>query len=337
MLMTSVFVVTSLFLSDATARFQDPAEPGRRGRGVRATTTAPARGGRGGPRRAVAPVETHVFRLKHGEPHSLAKLVQAACDIVAIADERTNSVTCAGTVGGVGRAVELLEELDQPADAVGEVEALRIVPVKHREARDIAIQLMETFHRLPITFSADRGRSTIVASGASDLLKKAMSIIEALDTPSNSATLEFAFFKASLNADGDAPAVPQDLEVVAAELRRFGRIELLGRASTLVVEREKFEISGNLASLLAIDVHGHLLSASNDGSVKVNLEASLAVDRSPQQPADEDGKASPRSRRPGFELETTVSTTRGDYVVLGSAPSGWKAGESAILVLHVRP
>jgi len=336
MLMTPVFVVTSLFLSDATALLQPPAEPGRRGRGVQATTTAPARGGRGGSRRAT-PVETHVFRLKHGEPHSLANLVQAACNIVAIADERTNSVICAGSVGGVGRAVELLEELDQPAASGGSLTDLKMVPIKHREARDVALQLVETFRRLPITFSADRGRSMIVMSGSSDLVKKAMSVIESLDTPSNSATLEFAFFKASLNAEGDAPAVPQDLEAVVAELRRFGRIELLGRASMLVVEREEFKISGNLASVLEIDIRGHLLSASNDGSVKVVLQARLAADQSPEQPEGEDGKAARRSRRPGFELETTISTTRGDYIVLGIAPSGWKAGESAILVLHVRP
>ena len=37
-----------------------------------------------------------------------------------------------------------------------------------------------------------------------------------------------------------------------------------------------------------------------------------------------------------FQVESTLITRRGDYVVLGSAPTGWEIGESAILVLHVR-
>lgn len=344
MWMTPAIVVTSLFLSDATSLFQDPTEPGRRGRTAaptgRAEPEAPiatTRDRRGVPSGALVSIETHVFRLKNGEPHSLADLVQAACEIVAIPDERTNSVICSGSAGAVERAVDLLQQLDQPADAAGPQPDLRMVPIRHREMRDVARQLMDAFRRTSLTVSTDRGRSTIVLAGSSDLVAKAMAVIELLDTPSNSATLEFAFFKASLNGDGENPAVPGDLEPVVAELRRFGHIELLGRASTRAMERDDFKVSGNLASGLEIEVGGQILGASEDGSVNVHLGATLRVSRPAEPQAGEDGKAARSLRRTGFTLETTVTTARGDYVVLGSAPSGWEAGESAILVLQVLP
>ena len=103
-------------------------------------------------------------------------------------------------------------------------------------------------------------------------------------------------------------------------------------------------MGGSIAeNIPLVQVEGELTSVSSDGGVNLKLMARMALDRqapvAPPVPVEKgEDKASPKAGpRPTYELDTSVQTKRGDYVVLGSAPTGWKPGESVILVMYVRP
>ena len=169
----------------------------------------------------------------------------------------------------------------------------------------------------------------ILLNGQREAVLKAKSIIRALDTPAATAQLEFSFFRARLDGDGATPRIPEDLQPVAEELRRFGQVELLGRLLTTATENEEFHIEGRIALVISAEVQGVLRGVDEDGSVKIELSTGMSL----RDPVSESNQR--RGATPHFSLRTVIQAQRGEFIVLGSAPSGWKSGESAILVLHV--
>lgn len=250
----------------------------------------------------------------------------------------TNSIIYSGPTKHLSMVEKVLEALDVAPEPARKQSKLVIVPVKHRGVDDLARRLKSAMLGSSINIAPDRARSTIVLNGAGATVEKALSMIEKLDLPAASVNLEFAFFKATLNLPPGSGLIPKDLQEVAGELQRFGRIELLGRLSTMSVEGEEFKVSGNVADSIFAEVQGRLIRASADGSVNVHLNAEMGQHKFVAfEPKADEKKASRQRISSEFNLETAVSTQRGDYVVLGSAPSGWEPGEAAILVLHVRP
>ncbi len=313
---------------------EQPAQPSERQSG--------RRGGGAGPAAPDAPELIRIYPVKHLN-------CQQVCEIVAQAFGRphlypinvTNSVLYAGPEALAPRIEELISQLDTPAageEVVSEAD-VELVPIKHRDAEEIAWELARI--NLPHNFQAvhDPSRNAVLMKGEKQVIAKARQIIDGLDAPSPMVQLEFVFFRARQQGGG-GEEIPEDLRGLSKELQRFGQVELLGRLSTLAVQDRRFRIHGHVSELLTARVEGHLLSAGDDGSAKVQFEASMDLappSAEPAAPSSADAPPAPRKPRPPeFFLNTVVTTRRGDQVVLGSAPHGWGPGESAILVLTVR-
>ncbi len=292
------------------------------------------RGGRrGGP---PAPMTIEVFKLKYAVCYEIRDVLNNSIhDAKCSFDERTNSVIYAGSAASVQEAQRLVEALDVPADETSEEEVF-MVRLKHRDAEDVARQIATTLAGSDIRVSADSALATVIMQGPRAAISGAQRIVSQLDSAPTTVNLELAFFHADINDDGTDAIIPPDLAEVAKELKRFGGLELLGRMSTIAVEGEKFQIQGAIAGDVdvATQVEGVLAGTVGD-AIKIRLNARLKMESSGG--GGEQGKTERRSRRPVFEIETAVTTEPGAYVVLGSAPTGWGPGESAILVLHIRP
>lgn len=281
--------------------------------------------------------EVRVFRLKHAQCQEVVfTLKHMLGDDRVITDERTNSIIFAGSKEQAAKIEELLAILDTPADGPVAESELSIVAVRHRDVRSLANEIHAAMDRglgagRYLNIAADQARSKILLDGERRAVLKAKSIIKELDTPAAMANLEFAFLKATSGDTQPGSAIPDDLKDVANELKRFGRIELLGRLVTMAVEGEPFKVSGEKNGM-SYSIRGKLVHASEDGSVKSEVEAQLN-----QYLGRDRGKTGRRAYNTVFKLETLVLTQRGDYVVLGSAPGSGtsKPGESVILVLHV--
>lgn len=278
-----------------------------------------------------------VFRLNNASCTDVVKTLGLVTDR-ARAEKRTNSVIFVGLEYDLPVIEKIIQQLDS-APATPQLEPEReviVVSVKNRSVKEVASQVGKSFPYMGrgednVSMSVDQGRSAILLRGSKKSVEMAEAAIRKLDTPAATANLELAFLKATSGDTQPDSAIPDDLKDVANELKRFGRIELLGRLVTTAVEGKHFKIFGEKGGM-SYRIEGELLRASEDGSVKVEIEAQLN-----QYLGRDRGKTGRRAYNTVFKLETLVLTQRGDYVVLGSAPGTGtsKPGESVILVLHV--
>lgn len=289
---------------------------------------------RPGRKAQAAPTEMRIFALKHASAEEITGVVSRLLRARIVADGRTNSLIVNGTSEDLQKAHELIAALDVPAD-VPEPDASEVVLIQlhHRSAEEVASRISMVvfpFMARSVRIAADSARETVIVNGPPAFIRTAQLIAAKLDTAAESVQLEFTFFRADLNATGVSKNIPKDLADVAKELSRFGSIELIGRLATVASEGEKFSIRGAISTDMQAQVSGRLLKAVSGGGVRLEVDADMTLQRDIQT---ETRKGREQS---SFKVETTLSTRRGETVVIGSAPTGWAPGESAILVVQVR-
>jgi hypothetical protein len=303
-----------------------------------------------GPAEPTSQYKPVVLQLRTADCMEVAEMLDRIFfDGIVVPVQHTNSIVYAGPEDTLPQVRELIAGVDVPAGDAATTE-LTMIPVRHRHVDEIADDLAKIMGgrgARELRIAADKGRSTLLIRGAKVHAETAKTVVDELDKPAGSVAIEFAFFHSDLNRKEPFSAIPPDLAQVAEDLKRFGAIELMGRLSTIAVENDRFRVGGSIVdSIPQVQVEGELVSASSDGAVKLRLKARLMLDRQnlppPPPPSaakgDDKEKPAPQSGpRPAYELDTAVSTKRGDYVVLGSAPAGWKPGESVILVMYARP
>ncbi len=292
------------------------------------------RGGRAAPETRTEPewIEPRVFVLKHARAHSIALIVERTCGVTAVSDDRTSSLIVSGFVNGLKCVEALVEKLDVPVAPMSESE-LTVVPLRYRTSQEVASALSQTFGS-ELRTVADHGRPLLMISGAAERVGRAKELVKSMDTPLPSVRIEATFFRAMPGRDQPADAIPADLEAVAAELSRFGGVGVMGRLSTAVAEAETFEVSGMISGDTSANakIAGRILSMAGD-SIKLEVSSKLEMDSARTEETPSGTKRI--YLRPVFSLKTTLSLKPGEYIVLGTAPHGWKPGESAILVLKV--
>lgn len=316
---------------------EQPAFGGRRG-----GATTPAQPSRAAGEPAYDAMEYRVVRVQHAHIDALVPIVENTCGVTAIADNRTNSLILSGVPGSLKRAQDLIAQLDVAVEPTPETE-MSMVPLQVRDANEVATALIQTY-RNELRVVADRGRSLLMLKGPQTAIASAKEMIKSLDaTPAAkpSVRIEAAFFRAQFDKEPPANAVPDDLKDVARELARFGKVGVFGRLSTMAAESESFEVEGDLSGDVKakVSIGGVVVSAANE-AVRLKFRARAQVEFRPppvtlkNPDGSETTQPHPTEWVP-FKLETTVSLRPGEYLVLGSAPHGWKVGESAILVLKV--
>jgi hypothetical protein len=299
--------------------------------GAPPATTQPSRGSGQGATAVFQPnYEPIVFKLEHANCFEVARTLAgafSACSSIPV--EQSNGVVFVGPPESQAMARKLVGEMDS---VVTQPDGPHIVvfPVQHRRVDELVEHLIRVTEGRRLRISGDRSRSKVLLRGDAQEIKNAERLLKELDTPAAGVSIEFAFLQAK---SGDAAAgrpMPADLAEVAKELERFGQLTLLGRLSTVAVEGEKFSVEGQVVPGITAEVRGFVSGANQEGTVKADVKASLRL--LPAQVAES------KDRPPVayFNLETVVTTQRGDYLVLGSAPAGSQIGESAILVMHVR-
>ena len=293
-------------------------------------TTQPSRGGRAQPAAARPAYEPAVLRLVNASCFEVASMLQATfpgCTSYPV--EQSNSVVFSGPADTLAMARKLVEQMDVMA-AEREGPRVVIADVKHRRVDDIVDHLNRVVENRRLRVSGDRGRSKILLRGDKNDIEQAEGLLKELDTPAAGIAIDFAFIQAKFDGQPRGTLIPVDLEQVATELERFGNVALLGRLSTVAVEGEKFGVEGQIVPGMSAEVRGQVIGVNQEGVVKADIKAALRL----LPPGKSEGKDAGPSAY--FNIETVVTTQRGEFLVLGSAPAGAEVGESAILVMHVR-
>lgn len=288
--------------------------------------------------------EVHMVPLQHAACADVRETLRGAYNgTTVLCDDRTNSIIWKGPKAHWDRLQTLIAALDKPANKAA-TDDLLMLSVASRSSEDIARRIAEVLasrgEYRGARIAADSARSMLLLSGPPEYLDQAARIAKQLDTPARTIRLELAFlhaYKPSPDVVGapsladSAVELPGDLADVGKELERFGKVRLLGRFVTVAVEGEKFSIAGNVGDVLDCEVRGRLGMAG--AARQMRLELSAQMDSRPPTFSSTQPLKAPRARM--FDLSTTLTLSAGQTMVLGTAPTGWSPGESAILVVRV--
>lgn len=342
MLATFLFIAVQVVAVAAPAIASQPQPvPGREVREQAAQVPPPSpgepseRGAR--PRRPF--YEPVVIQLKYADCMEVAVMLgRVNRDGDTFSIERTNSIVFCGPPETLPAVRKLIQEIDVPAEEVRSTD-LQVLPVQHRDPYDLAEEIGGLLSSREFRMAADQDRSALLVRGPGAAISAVRSALEQLDKPAGRVEIEFVFFHADLQAgasdSGKAP-LPSDLQAVVSELERFGSVELLGRLAVVAVENEEFLVTGSIGHDIMARIAGAPDRVSPNGAVALKVKANLMLATETQPPVDEGEKAA-KMIQGNFEVNTSVTTQRGDWVVIGSAPAGWSSGQSAILAMHVKP
>jgi len=314
-LLSLTLIVPSL--ADAAQSERQPAQgrPGARGRQT--------------PQQAEPEMEVRVFQLVHSSVDDIAAIVGQILKIQVVPDNRTKSIIVAASAAEVQRVAELVQKLDMPADAAGSSQDVSVVAVANRDVNDLAGRISDLY-RGELRISADPTGRRLLLRGDTAEIDTARALVKQLDTPTPTASIEFAFLHIGAADDAATSDIPADLEPVARQIERFGTPRLMGRLMTVAMEGEEFAVTGEIAKQSEVEIKGRLLSAPENGATKLDVRAELQLNKLVSA-----GTKDEHTLAAMFRLATSVVVKRGDYVVLGSAPHGVEPGESVVLVVHV--
>jgi hypothetical protein len=247
----------------------------------------------------------------------------------------TGKLLFMGTPREIEQVAELLKELDIPDMDSGSEPELAIIPIQHRRANDVLSNIRQVFSGTSesiLRISADDARSSIIVlCRSSKVLAAVTKIIEELDRPAQRMALEFIFFKADLHPSDETPVIPDDLQEVANELSRFGRVSLLGRLFADAAEGGRFKVEGMNLTDLSTKVEGEIEDASTGEPIRIQLNAEARI----QSRVEKDGGV--QHYYGTFGISTTVYLTAGKFVVIGGSPTGLAEGQSVMLAVRATP
>lgn len=295
-----------------------------------------------------APEVIRVLPIKYGNAMELMNVGNSTgLNGRLTADSRSNSLVFAGSNEELSRVEQLIAQLDRPMEkeAPSGISS-RLVALQFRSSDELAkaAQMALELSDRSLRILADSARNNIIITGRESSMALADDLIRHLDTPTPTAQLEFALFHADLTRPVGAGSLPEDLANVGKELAKLGEYKLLGRLSTVALEREPFEVEGSIGRELSVEISGMLVHAAADG-VRLRLNARMwliradagvsgqSPPRTSSQPTGARGGDSPIGE---FRVQSTLIARIGDTVIVGAAPAGWKPGESAVLVVRVR-
>lgn len=272
------------------------------------------------------------FRFKHIDAYEARNNFRELIhDVFMSVVPHTNTLLCRcddQQAAAIAGAIELIDV----AGASQTKTSLHIFPIQHRSATEMLEHLTPVTDRGTAEVYADESRSSLVVVSQSDEdVNSIKDLLRALDTPMPTVRLEFAVFLADLNASDPAAPIPDDLQPVAKELSRFGRVKLLGRCGTASTQGQDYRVRGLIQNVLDSDIRGTILRADAGSPVQIRVDARLFTWGQPATTTDE--KA---SRNGSFEISTKLALPPGEFVAIGAAAAGAAEGQSLILVLRAQ-
>ncbi|GMU34315.1 MAG: hypothetical protein HS101_14105 [Planctomycetia bacterium] len=285
--------------------------------------------------------EVKCFTVTRAHPTKLADYIGQLYGRGRVVDmPATGKLLFMGTPREIEQVAELLKELDIPDMDTGSEPELAIIPIQHRRANDVLSNIRQVFSGTSesiLRLSADDARSSIIVlSRSNKVLAAVKTIVEKLDRPAERVALEFVFFHADLKSADEKPVMPEDLQEVANELSRFGRVKLLGRLFADATEGGKFKVEGRVADTVSVNVQGRVQDAAKGEPVRLEVEANVRIEQVTTVPSVTSGFSTSRATGT-FELKTEIVLTPGQCIVVGGSPAGLAEGQSVMLAVRATP
>jgi hypothetical protein len=282
-----------------------------------------------------------VIGLEHANPQMVARIIhELGTDVYTVVP---NPEPPQILVQGPEEAVRQTRELVRQIDVAVVQEEKRIetafIPVSSYPLEEMFQVLAQSLQQSEeLRLAIDTVNQRVVVTGTPDEIQMTRRFVEELDRPDRALALNFFFISGKTRGGTqiDPGKIPEPLIPIAETLvaNGFGDLSLMAPVIVRVSDGKEFDSEAMLrlptpdgkVELLSFDVKGHVRSDAETGRVKVRVAAGMYGHPDPQRKRETSAQ---------FELETTLVTELGRYVVLAAAPSSTADGDLVALVVRV--
>ncbi|MCC7292741.1 MAG: hypothetical protein IT449_11840 [Phycisphaerales bacterium] len=296
--------------------------------------------------------------LRYADPFQVKSELEAqGLDIeVQVAPDGGLSIF-AGTSEDLLRVKRLIKDMDIPEAAPDyHTSALVRLPLQHYPAHELPSILGPTIDPNEIRFAVDERNNALIISGSLGKVKEVEQMVKELDTPRQSLRVEFFFVRGTIGGDGKAASsLPAALKPVAAALSEAGfqNLQLIAPIQILTDEGESLNgqafsqeasldvpltAEGGASYRYSFQVAGSAQLATQADTVKLAITAQVRGMKFGGAPGAATGSSKPVQTDAPLEyrVQTRMSTSLGEYVVLSAAPGTTPDGNALAVVIRVQ-
>lgn len=295
--------------------------------------------------------------LRYADPFQVKSELEGQGLDIEVEITPDGGLTVLGTSEDLFRVKRLIKEMDVPEAAPDyHNNTLLSVPLRHYPAAELPAILSTTIDPNEVRVAVDERNNALIISGSLGKVKEVEQIIKELDTPRQSLRVEFFFVRGIIGGDGEPTSnLPEALKPVAAALSDAGFQNLQLIAPIQILTDEGETLSGQAFSQEAsLDVP---LSGEGGGSYRYSFQVAgaaqlatlgdtvkLAVTAQVRgmkygmaSGAAAGGARGVQSDAPlEYGVQTRMSTSLGEYVVLSAAPGTTPEGNALAVVIRVQ-
>lgn len=244
-----------------------------------------------------------------------------------------------GAKAAIERIVnQVIVPIDVPATAAGSRVVTTFMPLDFKPTRNLPNLLRAVVASKSSHVAMDSLSGMVVVNGTESEVAAVKGLLAQMDLPRESLTIQFFFLRADIGS-GDPPwskALPEALRPIAEVLAKngFGNFSLIAPITVAVDQGRSFQQESSLdlgadggpEDHLSLEVSGSARWHADGQTAQIEVSAAMqGVYVRPQH--DE--------KRTAFEVDTTIVTGMGQYVILAASPASTSSGSAAALVVRV--
>lgn len=278
-----------------------------------------------------------VVTLKHADANSVVSTLKQLDVPLSSSATGPQTVVLRGSPADVQKVIDtLIAAIDVPGVGDGSGRSPEVIPVRHYPIKEVGGLVSRVLQKGSLAI--DETRHTIVVNGTEEERRAIREVLKQIDWPTRSAKVHFYFLRATIGgatSEKDT-LLPPDLLPIGKTLVQngFGRLSLIAPIVIGVEEGQRFESNSRLHlgeeaaghDDLQFNVQGVARLASGGDDAWLTLRGRMVGKYSRNKDADAETV---------FELDTSVATKLGNYVILAAAPSSTASGDAVALVVRL--
>ncbi len=248
-----------------------------------------------------------------------------------------NTLVLYGDPDAIAAVEQLVKSVDVPSKNGGTGVLTELIDLKFNTSHDLLGMIASVMEDMGRRAAVDNRNRRVVVRGTKDEIQTVRNLVSTLDQPVPNATIQFFFLSGGIGgkpAAGDSN-VPKDLAAVVTPLADsgIGSVKMLAPLIVLANHGEEFSAAAVLydhgtsggADELNFKVKGVARFPSEKDAVQIEVSAEVGGSFARNEK---------ERTRTFFQVETSVFTRLGKYVILSATPGSTADGDAIVLVIR---
>ena len=282
--------------------------------------------------------EIIVTTVHHANAHAIAETIRNLGVPIAADAVSDATLVMRGPKAVLKKITDdVLPLIDKPATTASEAPPPHFIRIKQEKEETVMSLIDAVVTDRKTRVAMDRSSGLLAVQGSERDVSAIRQLLEQLDRPRKALTVTFYFLRGAMaeTSQGKAATLPKALAPIAQTLADTGLSQLTTMAPVIVrvdEEQEFASVSVSRSSdssskeTLSYHVSGMAIATPGTNVVQVRLSAEIGGFV---------GDPDKGKNNVGFEINTTIATKLGDYVLLAAGPSTTAGGDAVALILRV--